>query len=135
MDYQRYAFMNSWDKQFVLWLMTRNGGKSILSAPYAMTKMMLFPNFEAYILSVTSAQSQDTFMKMEKMAKKQIESFTGLTDIFFNEIVKSVSNTDGFTHSPQGFKYELFNGSKITSLSGMENNIRGKQINNNALLE
>lgn len=127
MDYQRYAFMNSWDKQFVLWLMTRNGGKSTLSAPFAMAKMMLFPNFEAYILSVTSAQSQDTFMKMEKIAKKQIESFTGLTDIFYNEIVKSASNTDGFTHSPQGFKYELFNGSKITSLSGQENNIRGKR--------
>lgn len=26
MDYQKYAFMNSWDKQFVLWLMSRNGG-------------------------------------------------------------------------------------------------------------
>ena len=104
-----------------------NGGKSTLSAPYAMTKMMLFPNFEAYILSTTSAQSQDTFLKMEKIAKRQIESFTGLTDIYFNEIVKSASNADGFTHSPQGFKYELYNGSKITSLSGEENNIRGKK--------
>ncbi|MBP3916387.1 hypothetical protein [Clostridium sp.] len=104
-----------------------NGGKSTLSAPYAMTKMMLFPNFEAYILSTTSAQSQDTFLKMEKIAKRQIESFTGLTDIYFNEIVKSASNSDGFTHSPQGFKYELYNGSKITSLSGEENNIRGKE--------
>lgn len=108
-----------------------NGGKSTLSAPYAMTKMMLFPNFEAYILSTTSAQSQDTFLKMEKIAKRQIESFTGLTDIYFNEIVKSASNSDGFTHSPQGFKYELYNGSKITSLSGEENNIRGKRSNLN----
>lgn len=91
---------------------------------------MLFPNFESYILSTTSAQSQDTFMKMEKIAKKQIESFTGLTDIYFNEIVKSASNTDGFTHSPQGFKYELYNGARCTSLSGMENNIRGKKIIN-----
>lgn len=91
-----------------------------------MTKMMLFPNFEAYILSLTSAQSQDTFMKMEKIAKNQIESFTGLTNIFFNEVVKSASNSDGFTHSPQGFKFELYNGSKVTSLSGMEDNIRGK---------
>ncbi|WP_206530459.1 hypothetical protein [Clostridium perfringens] len=131
MDYQRYTFMNSWDKQFVLWLMSRNGGKSTLSAPFAMTKMMLFPNFEAYILSLTSAQSQDTFLKMEKIAKRQIESFTGLTDIFYNEIVKSAANTDGFTHSPQGFKYGLFNGSKITSLSGQEDNIRGKRSNLN----
>lgn len=127
MDYQRYCFQMSWDKQFVLWLMSRNGGKSTLSAPFIMTKMMLFPNFESYILSTTSAQSQDTFMKMEKIAKKQIESFTGLTDVYFNEIVKSASNTDGFTHSPQGFKHELFNGSKVTSLSGAEDNIRGKR--------
>lgn len=131
MDYQRYCFQMSWDKQFVLWLMSRNGGKSTLSAPFIMTKMMLFPNFESYILSTTSAQSQDTFMKMEKIAKKQIESFTGLTDIYYNEIVKSASNTDGFTHSPQGFKYELFNGSKVTSLSGVEDNIRGKRSNLN----
>lgn len=24
MDYQRYTFMESWDKQFVIWLMSRN---------------------------------------------------------------------------------------------------------------
>lgn len=111
--------------------MSRNGGKSVLSAPYTMTKMMLFPNFEAYILSLTSAQSQDTFMKMEKIAKKQIESFTGLTDIFFNEVVKSASNSDGFTHSPQGFKFELYNGSKVVSLSGVEDSNRGKRSNLN----
>lgn len=131
MDYQRYTFMQSFDKQFVVWLMSRNGGKSTLSAPFIMTKMMLFPNFESYILSTTSAQSQDTFLKMEKIAKRQIESFTGLTDIYFNEIVKSASNSDGFTHSPQGFKYELYNGSRVISLSGEENNIRGKRSNLN----
>lgn len=126
MDYQKYCFMQSWDKQFVLWLMGRNSGKSTLSAPFAMTKMMLFPNFESYILSVTAGQSQDTFLKMENIAKSQIESFTGLTDVFLGEVVKS-ANHDGFIHSPQGFKYSLYNGSKITSLSGEENNIRGKR--------
>lgn len=94
-----------------------------------MTKMMLFPNFEAYILSLTSAQSQDTFLKMEKIAKQQIESFTGLTDIFAGEVVTSANNPDGFTHSPQGFKFSLYNGSKITSLSGCEDNIRGELKN------
>ena len=29
MDFQRYVFMNSWDKQFVLWLMSRNAGKCL----------------------------------------------------------------------------------------------------------
>lgn len=64
---------------------------------------------------------------MEKIAKKQIESFTGLTDFYLGEIVHA-SNHDGFIHSPQGFKFELYNGSKITSLSGMEDNIRGELI-------
>lgn len=62
MDYQRYCFANSWSKQFVLWLMSRNGGKSVLSAPFAMSKLLLYGNFEAYLLSLTSAQSQDTFL-------------------------------------------------------------------------
>jgi hypothetical protein len=26
MDYQKYTFSESWTKQFVLWLMSRNGG-------------------------------------------------------------------------------------------------------------
>ena len=26
MDYQKYAFQMSWDKQFIMWLMSRNGG-------------------------------------------------------------------------------------------------------------
>lgn len=26
MDYQKYVFQSSWDKQFSLWLMSRNGG-------------------------------------------------------------------------------------------------------------
>ena len=118
--------MNSWDKMFTLWLMSRNGGKSTLIAPFTMTKMLLFPNFESYILSITAAQSQDTFSKMEKIAKKQIESFTGLTDFYLGEVVTG-SNTDGFTLSPAGFRFQLYNGSRNPSLSGMEDNIRGKK--------
>lgn len=26
LDYQKYTFQSSWEKQFSLWLMTRNGG-------------------------------------------------------------------------------------------------------------
>lgn len=63
MDYQKYTFMNSWDKQFALWLMSRNGGKSTMSAPFIMSKMLLFPNFQSYILSLTAMQSQDTFLR------------------------------------------------------------------------
>lgn len=90
-----------------------------------MTKMILFPNFNSFILSLTANQSQDTFMKMESIAKQQIESFCGLTDIFLGEVVSSSSH-DGFVHSPSGFKCKLYNNSQVTTVSGEEDNIRGK---------
>ena len=44
------------------WAETRvEFGKSTLSAPFMMTKMMLYPNFQTYILSLTAMQSQDTW--------------------------------------------------------------------------
>lgn len=130
MDYQRYTFASSWSKMFCIWLYTRNGGKSFQSAPFIMAKSLLFNNFQSYILSNNSAQSQETFMKMEKIAKKQIESIVGLTDIFLGELVRS-GGSDGFTHAPSGFKYNLYNGSGCTSLCGEEDNIRGFRSNLN----
>lgn len=119
--------MNTWLKPYNLWCITRNGGKSTLSAPFIMTKGVLFNGHNSYILSNVSAQSQDTFMKIEKIAKKEINSFTGLTDFFMGELIKSAANTDGFTHAQSGFNYKLYNGSSVTSLSGDINNNRGKR--------
>ena len=127
LDAQKYAFMNSWLKAYNLWCITRNGGKSTLSAPFLMAKGILIPSHNSYILSNVSAQSQDTFMKIEKIAKKEIASFSGLTDFFMGELVKSAANTDGFTHSQSGFNYKLYNGSSVTSLSGDITNNRGKR--------
>jgi hypothetical protein len=98
-----------------------------MSAPFIMSKGVLFHGHNTYILSNVSAQSQDTFMKIEKIAKKEINSFTGLTDFFMGELVKSAANTDGFTHAQSGFNYKLYNGSAVTSLSGDINNNRGKR--------
>jgi hypothetical protein len=92
-----------------------------------MAKGILFHGHNTYILSNVSAQSQDTFMKIEKIAKNEINSFTGLTDFFMGELVKSAANTDGFTHAQSGFNYKLYNGSAVTSLSGDINNNRGKR--------
>jgi len=127
LDAQKYAFMNSWLKPYNLWCMTRNGGKSTLSAPFIMAKGILINGHNTYILSNSSSQSQDTFLKIEKIAKKEIASFSGLTDFFIGELVKSHANTDGFTHSQSGFNYKLFNGSSVTSLSGEIVNNKGKR--------
>ena len=99
---------------------------STLTAPFNMAKMMLFPNFNSFILSLTAQQSQDTYLKMEAIAKKQIESFAGLNDIFLGEVVSSSAH-DGFIHHPQGFRLKLYNGSSTTTCAGNEDNIRGKR--------
>ena len=100
---------------------------STLSAPFIMAKGILIAGHNSFILSNVSSQSQDTFMKIEKIAKKEIASFAGLTDFFMGELVKSTANTDGFTHSQSGFNYKLYNGSQVTSLSGSITNNRGKR--------
>ena len=77
------------------------------------------------------SQSQEMFMKIEKIAKREIASFTGLTDIFYNETVKSASNTDGFTHNPSSFQYKLYHSSAVNSLNGSFDNNRSKRSNLN----
>lgn len=50
----------------------------------------------------------------------------GLTNIFLGEVVSNQVGHDGFIHSPQGFKCRLYNNSQVTTVSGDEDNIRGK---------
>ena len=119
--------MQSWSKPYVLWCMGRSSGKTTLAAPFIMTKSLLIPNFQAYILAGVGSQSQEAFTKIEKIAKREIASFTGLTDIFYNETVKSASNTDGFTHNPSSFQYKLYNNSTVNSLNGSFDNNRSKR--------
>lgn len=131
LDYQKYVFLESWNKPYCVWCMGRSSGKTTLGSPFLMTKSLLIPNFQAYILAGSGSQSQEMFSKIEKIAKREIASFTGLTDVFLNETVKSTANTDGFTHNPSSFEYNLYNGSAVNSLNGAINNIRSKRSNCN----
>ena len=97
LDFQKNILMNSWIKRYVLWAVTRNGGKSFLQAPLVMSKQILIPNFTTYFLSGSHEQSINTIKKIEDVAKKNITSLTGLTDVFMNELVKSQANTEGDT--------------------------------------
>ncbi len=131
LDYQKYVFMQSWITKFNVWLMGRSSGKTTLAAPFIMTKSLLIPNFNAYIMAGVGSQSQECFLKIENIAKKNIASFTGLTDVFFNETVKSAANQDGFTHNPASFKFSLYNGSTVNSLNGAFDSNRSKRSNLN----
>lgn len=73
------------------------------------------------------SQSQETFMKIEKIAKQRIESTKSLKDIFSNEVVTSPANRDGFTHNPASFHTVSYNGSEIFTLNGNPDNNRSKR--------
>lgn len=127
LDVQTYTFMNSWDKMYALWLCTRNYGKSTLLALYYMTRGMLLNNCRCYMCAGTSDQSIETFEKIVSIAKNEIESFTGLTDVFRNEVVINMTNNDGFIRNPAGFTYRLYNGSFVKTLNSNVNAKRGKR--------
>ena len=119
----------SWVTPNNVWCQSRGSGKTTLLAPFIMAKSVLIPNYQTYIISGIGSQAQETFLKIEKIAKKEISSFTGLTDVFYNETVKSSANRDGFTHNPASFKYQLFNNSATNSLNGNAQGIRSKRAN------
>lgn len=127
LDAQEYVFMNSWTKPFALWLESRAAGKTTMLALYSMMKGLLFNNYRIYICSGTADQSQETFKKIEDIALKNIESMTGLTDVFKNEVEVSQANSNGFIHNPMGFTYKLYNGSFVKTLNSNINAKRGKR--------
>ena len=131
MDYQRYLFDSSWTTPFVVWAMSRNGGKSIVASLFTMDKMLLIPNFKAYILAGVGSQSIEMFLKMEAFALKNISSFTNLNDIFQSNVVKSQANSNGWVHNPASYTVRTYGGSQCFTLNGAFDNNRSKRSNLN----
>ena len=131
MDYQRYLIDSSWNKPFVAWAMSRNGGKSLLAALFIMAKMLLIPGFKAYILAGVGSQSIELFTKMEQFAMKNISSFTNLNDIFQSNVVKSQANSTGWVHNPASYTVRTYGGSQVFTLNGAFDNNRSKRSNLN----
>ena len=124
-DYQVWMLLNTLTAQRAVWVCSRGTGKSFGLAIYMMCRSMLFPNGKIWIASLTSRQAKETFFKMEQIAKKQIASITGSSDVFINEVTRAQANTDGFKHEGEQFSCTLFNGSQITSLVGVAKNTVG----------
>lgn len=131
MDYQRYLIDSSWNKPFVVWAMSRNGGKSLLAALFIMAKMLLIPGFKAYILAGVGSQSIELFTKMEQFAMKNISSFTNLNDVFQSNVVKSQANSTGWVHNPASYTVRTYGGSQVFTLNGAFDNNRSKRSNLN----
>lgn len=126
LDYQKYVFMETWTKPYVVWCMGRGSGKSILGALFLMTKSLLVPQHKSYILCGVGSQSIEMFTKLEQLTKQEIASFKGFTDIFYDEIIKG-GNSDGFVHNPASYTTKLYNASQIFTLNGAFDNNRSKQ--------
>lgn len=129
LDYQKYIIENTWMSQFAWWLICRNGAKSTTMGIYCMLRSVLIPFNVSYFLGNTGEQAKETFSKIEKIAKKEIESFTGLTDVFMSEIKLNGPTGAAFSHNPASFNVDLFNGSQIFTLNSDVVNIKGKRGN------
>ena len=129
MDFQKWIINSAWTKETVCLVCSRNTGKSFIASLYIMTRSILFPGCKIWIMSQTAKQAQDTFRKMEDLAKHNIDSVKGGDNIFANEVIKNNANTDGFLHDKQGYSTMLHNLSSIVTLVGKAENVVGKRSN------
>lgn len=127
MDYQKWSFMESWWRPFVLWLECRGAGKTFKASDFLMTKMLLIPNYKVYISTNSAKQSIEVFKKIEDIAMQRIPSLKTVTDIFREEVVKSRTNETGFIHDPAGHNFKLYNESELVTLSTNAEALRGKR--------
>ena len=98
---------------------------SFMSAPLIMARSLLISNHNTYILAPSGSQAQETFTKMEDMAKGNIASMIGVSNIFLEECVKQNAGADPFTHNKQSFSVSLYNGSTVNTLNSVAKNIVG----------
>lgn len=126
-DYQKWCFVETWDKPFALWLCSRGTGKTTLAAVYLQTKMLLIPNYNVFVSTNSLAQSIDCFKKIEDLALQRIPSFKTVTDIFAAEVERSANSETGFLHNPAGHSFKLYNNSSLLTLSTNLTALRGKR--------
>lgn len=93
-----------------------------------MLKEFLCNNYWAYIASGSGDQAITTFKTLENIVNRNIESMTGLSSVFKQEIVVNGFG-DGFVHNPAGYYYELYNGSSTKTLNSNVDKKRGARGN------
>lgn len=87
---------------------------------------MLFNNYWTYIASGSGGQAEQTFTTLEKIANDNIDTMLGSTgSIFKDELVINNGTGDGFVHSSNGFRFELYNGSFSETLNSNLSRKRG----------
>lgn len=130
LDSQAWIVQQAWVCPNVLLVASRGYGKSTLIDIITQSHDMLMNNYWTYIASGTGSQAQQTFTTLERLANDNIDSFMGSTfSVFKNEIQIHNSAGDGFSHSSNGFNYNLYNGSYTQTLNSNIDKKRGARGN------
>lgn len=130
LDAQAWIIQRSWTCPNVLLVCTRGFGKSTVIDIMVMAKDMLFNNYWTYIASGSGSQAEQTFTTLERLANDNIDTMLGSTGyIFKQEIEIKNAAGDGFSHSSNGFSYNLFNGSMTQTLNSNIDKKRGMRGN------
>lgn len=126
LDAQSLVIQRSWSCPNVLVTATRGFGKSTIIDVELMAKDSLFCNYWAYIASGSGSQAEQTFTTLEKIANDNIDTFAGSTGkLFKDEIIVNNASGDGFSHSSNGFHFQTYNGSSVTTLNSNIDRKRG----------
>lgn len=90
---------------------------------------MCFCNYWTYIASGSGSQAEQTFTTLERIANDNIDTFSGSTGKIFKDEIK-IKNAagDGFSHSSNGFNYEVYNGSMTQTLNSNIDKKRGESF-------
>lgn len=126
-DFQKNLILGTWTASRAAWCASRNSGKSIMVAIYAMTRALLLPTCDVYIVSNSADQAQQTFGKIIRLVSGLEKSMLDHECMFGNEIVKNNSNTDGFIRKQGNYSLELFNGNTIQTLAANPDTARGRR--------
>ena len=127
-DAQALLIQRAWNCPNVLACCSRGIGKSTSIDIMTMAKDSLFTNYWCYIASGSGSQAEQTFMTLEKIANDNIDEFVGSTGkLFKDEIVVQNAGGDGFSHNPNGFRFETYNGSFTQTLNSNIDRKRGQR--------
>ena len=130
LDSQAWIVQQAWICPNVLLVASRGYGKSSVIDIITMAHDMLMNNYWTYIASGSGSQAEQTFTTLERLANDNIDSFMGSTfNVFKNEVEIHNSAGDGFSHSSNGFNYNLYNGSYTQTLNSNIDKKRGARGN------
>lgn len=130
LDSQAWIVQQAWICPNVLLVASRGYGKSTIIDILTMAHDMLMNNYWTYIASGSGSQAEQTFTTLQRLANDNIDSFMGSSfAVFKNEIQIHNSAGDGFSHSSNGFNYNVYNGSYTQTLNSNIDKKRGGRGN------